>query len=343
MENQTTQSFYTNITQELNAPQQEAVLHTTGPLLVIAGAGSGKTRVITTRITHLMHEHSIPAYNIIALTFTNKAAQEMKSRIKQFLGESVPLPFVGTFHAYCLQILKQYRHLIETPFNSMLDADDQKKLIHDILKRNNLQKQFSGTTISYQISLLKNRHIDPQTIGQNITNPLIYEIYATYEKEKALSKCLDFDDLLLHTVYLFQKNESFRKEFQQRIRHILVDEYQDTNTVQHTLLKLMALDEKKLAVDSICAVGDEDQSIYSWRGAQVTNIHNFTKDFVGTKIIKIEQNYRSVEPILHVANTVISHNTQRIVKKLWSEKKLMIALNCSPVFLNIKKQKQLLN
>lgn len=307
--------------QELNKPQQDAVLHNAGPLLVIAGAGSGKTRVITTRIIHLLTHHSTPAYSLVALTFTNKAAQEMRSRIAHILGESIPLPFIGTFHAYCLQLIKKYRHLIETPFNSILDADDQKKLIQDILKKNNLHKQFSHTTIAYQISFIKNKYSQPQEIKKNISNPLIYEIYAAYETEKSLSKCFDFDDLLVHTVRLFEKNASFRAEFQQTVRHILVDEYQDTNGVQNMLLKLMSLDKQRLAIDSICAVGDEDQSIYSWRGADVTNIHNFTQDFADTTIIKIEQNYRSVEPILHVANAVINHNTKRIPKYLWSEKK----------------------
>lgn len=327
MNNSSLHSLY----QELNKPQHDAVMHTNGPLLVIAGAGSGKTRVITTRIVHLLVEHAMPAYSIIALTFTNKAAQEMRSRIAHTLGERISLPFIGTFHAYCLQLLKKYRHLIDIPFNSMLDADDQKKLIHDILKKNNLHKQFSGTTIAYQISLLKNKHFNAQEIEKNITNPIIYEIYAAYEAEKALSKCFDFDDLLVHTVRLFEKNESFRTEFQQTVRHILVDEYQDTNIIQNALLKLMALNNKNLGIDSLCAVGDEDQSIYSWRGAHVANIHNFSKEFPNTTIIKIEQNYRSVQPILDTANTIINNNNQRIPKQLWSERKAvnrLKALTC---------------
>ena len=305
----------------LNPAQKNAVTHTTGSLLVIAGAGSGKTRVITSRITHLLTELAVAPHAIIALTFTNKAASEMKERIAQFIGTDQELPFIGTFHSYCVRLLKQNSHLMETPFISIMDADDQKKLIHDILKRTNMHKQITARQASYHISQVKNKHIDfSKSVDQLFDNPLMPDIFHAYEKEKEASKCLDFDDLLLKTVELFKKNRSFKKEFQQDVRYLLVDEYQDTNIVQHELLKQLALSNKKLAIDSICAVGDEDQSIYSWRGANVTNILNFKKDFGKTKIIKIEQNYRSVQPILQVANHVITKNKHRSPKKLWSER-----------------------
>ena len=306
----------------LNAQQKEAVTHIQGSLLVIAGAGSGKTRVITTRITHLMLEHYIPAPAIVALTFTNKAANEMKERIAKFVGTDRNLPFVGTFHSYCLRLLKENAHLLDVPFLSILDGDDQKKMIHNILKRANLHKQIAARQAAYHISQVKNKNISLSKPSEQLfDNPLMPDIFEAYEKEKTASKCLDFDDLILKTVGLFKKNRVFKKEFQDTVSHLLVDEYQDTNVVQHELLKQMALRNKKLAVDSICAVGDEDQSIYSWRGAQVSNMLNFQKDFGKTTIIKIEQNYRSVQPILHVANHIIKKNKQRNPKKLWSERK----------------------
>ncbi|GMU19575.1 MAG: DNA helicase [Candidatus Babeliales bacterium] len=319
----------------LNPSQREAVTHKDGSLLIVAGAGSGKTRVITTRITHLIMNEQVLPSRIIALTFTNKAALEMKERIEKFLERKHELPFVGTFHSFCLRLLKQHGDLLESPFISILDEDDQHKILQNIINTAGLQKKITAKQLSYQISQLKNQSIDPSQHELLSLNPMVREAFAAYEKEKKVSRCLDFDDLLLEVVKLFRKNEHFKKDFQQRISHILVDEYQDTNIVQHELLKQMALAsinpngnkktsglvKNKLAIDSLCAVGDEDQSIYSWRGATVTNIMNFSRDFQGTKIIKIEQNYRSVQPILDLANHVIQHNTNRNPKNLWSEKK----------------------
>ncbi len=305
----------------LNEQQRKAVVHKKGPLLVIAGAGSGKTRVITARIAHLIIQNQVQPYAIIALTFTNKAANEMKERIATIIGKGVELPFVGTFHSYCVRLLKENAELVEAPFISILDEDDKKKLIGGILKRNNLHKQISARQASYRISQMKNKTIDITKPSHTLfDNPLMPDIFTAYEKEKEDSKCLDFDDLLLESVTLFKKNRSFKKQYQQKIKHILVDEYQDTNIVQHALLKQMSLSGKKSTLDSICAVGDEDQSIYSWRGATIKNILNFKKDFSGTKTIKIEQNYRSVQPILEVANKVIKHNKLRNHKNLWSDK-----------------------
>jgi DNA helicase-2/ATP-dependent DNA helicase PcrA len=312
-------SFELFLQSELNDVQQEAVLNDAGPLLVIAGAGSGKTRVITARITHLIKNRSVSPSAIVALTFTNKAAQEMKERVASFLERSTYLPFIGTFHSYCLQLLKRNKELLESPFSSILDTDDQKKLISDILKKNNLHKQFNAHGVLYAISQLKNQNSDLATARQ-MMHPLIYDVYIAYEKEKANSHCYDFDDLLINTVKLFAKHPEFKQQHHRTVRHLLVDEYQDTNVVQHELLKHMAKSGNATIVDSLCAVGDEDQSIYSWRGATIANMLNFKKDFPETTLIKIEQNYRSVQPILHVANEVIKNNTSRNPKKLWSER-----------------------
>lgn len=310
----------------LNDAQYEAVTHGNGSLLIVAGAGSGKTRVITARITHLMLNHNAFPSSIVALTFTNKAATEMKERIEGFLGRKQDLPFVGTFHSFCLRLLKQNSELLENPFFSILDEDDQHKIIQNIINRTGLNKKITAKQISYQISQIKNQTLTPEHHDVHSLNPLIRDVFVAYEKDKTASKCLDFDDLLLEAVKLFKKNPDFKKRFQETTRHILVDEYQDTNVVQHELLRQMALvDSTKknssLIIDSLCAVGDEDQSIYSWRGATVSNIMNFVHDFKGTELIKIEQNYRSVQSILDLANHVITHNSNRNPKNLWSEKK----------------------
>jgi DNA helicase-2/ATP-dependent DNA helicase PcrA len=300
---------------QLNPEQRKAVLHKSGPILVIAGAGSGKTRVITARIAHLLIHAQILPSAIVALTFTNKAAQEMKERIAHFVGTYSALPFIGTFHSYCLRLLKQNSPLLENPFFSILDEDDQHKLIHALLQRNNLHKQISARQAAYHISHTKNHLTNAK---ENLMHPLMQDIFRLYEEEKKASKCLDFDDLLLEVLTLFSKQRTFKKQFQEEVKHILVDEYQDTNVVQHELLKHMAKSNKEIVSESICAVGDEDQSIYSWRGATIANMLNFQKDFPNTTLIKVEQNYRSVQPILSAANHIIQHNRKRNPKNLWS-------------------------
>ncbi len=322
MQNPTPFCLDTFITTALNSPQQEAVTHDAGPILVIAGAGSGKTRVITTRITHLLLKKNVPAHALVALTFTNKAALEMKHRIQQFLPHTRELPFIGTFHSYCVRLLRLNNHRLDHPFLSILDEDDQQKLLAAIIQKHGLQKQFTAKQIGYQISHIKNHLANPAQLPHElINNALMYDLYKAYEQEKKINRCLDFDDLLLETLKLFKHNSDFKTDYQQTIKHILVDEYQDTNIVQHSLLKEMALNKTQLAIDSICAVGDEDQSIYSWRGATVANILNFKKDFANTTTVKIEQNYRSAQQILDAANTVINNNTNRNPKTLWSAKK----------------------
>ncbi len=313
--------FDTFIKEQLNPEQQKAVLHDQGPLMVIAGAGSGKTRVITSRIAHLMINKEVPAEAIVALTFTNKAAREMQERIRHFLPKGSSVPFVGTFHSYCLRLLKQHPHLTKLSTFSIIDADDQQKIIKGILQRNNIGSPTAVKSLLYQISALKNAHSNPQAADDwHMHDQQLQQVYQAYEREKLASKCLDFDDLLHYGLRLFSDN-GFKKQFQETVRHLLVDEYQDTNVIQHELLKAMALGQKRSCIlDSICAVGDEDQSIYSWRGATVANMQHFKKDFSNTTTIKIEQNYRSAQAILDVANSVIKHNKQRSPKKLWSEK-----------------------
>jgi DNA helicase-2/ATP-dependent DNA helicase PcrA len=314
-------AFNTFLQDNLNPSQHKAVHHETGSVLVVAGAGSGKTRVITARITHLILNKNVHPSSIIALTFTNKAALEMRERIASFLGNQTTLPFIGTFHSYCVQLLKKHHEHLPNEFFSILDSDDQQKMIQAILQRNGLQKQFTAKNVSYQISQMKNHTVDPaHPATEQLTHPMLTEIYNAYETEKRASKALDFDDLLLETLRLFKKNSVIKNKFQEKIRHILVDEYQDTNIVQHELLKAMALADNTIAIDSVCAVGDEDQSIYSWRGANASNMAHFKKVFPDTAVITIEQNYRSVQQILTIANHTIQNNSERTPKKLWSEK-----------------------
>ncbi|HLJ31434.1 MAG TPA: UvrD-helicase domain-containing protein [Candidatus Babeliales bacterium] len=315
-------TFNTFLQNNLNPSQQKAVYHEAGAVLVVAGAGSGKTRVITARITHLILNKNINPSAIVALTFTNKAAHEMKERIASFLGTQTNLPFIGTFHSYCVQLLKKYHEHLPNQFASILDSDDQQKMIQGILQRSGLHKQFTAKNVAYQISQMKNHTVDPAyPATDHLTHPMLTDIYNAYETEKKASKTLDFDDLLLETLRLFKKNSVIKSQFQNKIRHILVDEYQDTNVVQHELLKALALTDNNLAIDSVCAVGDEDQSIYSWRGANAANMAHFKKTFPHTVTITIEQNYRSVQQILTIANHTIQNNSSRTPKTLWSEKK----------------------
>lgn len=301
----------------LNESQHQAVIHQAGPLLIIAGAGSGKTRVITSRILFLLEALHINSHQIIALTFTNKAALEMKERVRnQYLEKN--LPFIGTFHSYCFLLLK--RKYYNQPF-SIMDSDDQEKLLKKISQKYALDKKFTVKQLMYSISQIKSQITDSsERASFFLKNPIIFDVYQEYEYEKSISYCFDFDDILVKTLELFNDQE-FKRKFQSTVRHILVDEYQDTNGVQHALLKAMSLANNHLTIDSICAVGDQDQSIYSWRGATPENMDRFTSDFQNTKIIKIQQNYRSIQPILDIANNLIENNTKRHPKKLWSEKK----------------------
>jgi DNA helicase-2/ATP-dependent DNA helicase PcrA len=320
--------------QSLNAPQREAVINTYGPLLVIAGAGSGKTKVIVSRIAHLCENY--PSESIVALTFTNKAAQEMRQRLKLY-GLLELQTFIGTFHGYSLFLLKQYGKIININEINLLDEDDQLSIVNNIIKSRDYSTKINAKNVLYQISQLKNELALGIPISQAIstnyqTDYNLENIYRAYEEQKSANKSLDFDDLIIMAVKLFNNTE-FRKFYQSKIKHILIDEYQDTNALQHKLVKLMTLadDTKNLAIDSVCAVGDDDQSIYSWRGATVSNMLDFGKDFNNTKLIRIEQNYRSTQQILTIANQLIKHNEYRNEKNLWSAKDAIlpvIKFNC---------------
>jgi len=314
-------NFNDVILNSLNDAQREAVNAAENAILVVAGAGSGKTRVITARIANLILNKEVHPTAIVALTFTNKAATEMKERIFSYLGPQQTMPFIGTFHSYCLRILKNNAKMLSKPFLSILDEDDQHKLLNTLIQKYALGKKISVRNISYAISLMKNQAMDTDKNEFSFVNQYFFkEIYAAYEREKTLSKALDFDDLLLETLNLFTTQPDFKTAFQQHVRHVLVDEYQDTNAIQHALLKQMTINTSGFAVDSVCVVGDEDQSIYSWRGATIANIMNFNTDFPDARLIKIEQNYRSAQQILTTANHVIKHNKQRNPKTLWSAK-----------------------
>jgi DNA helicase II / ATP-dependent DNA helicase PcrA len=315
-------SFNDFFNYSLNPEQQKVVAPKEGVLLVCAGAGSGKTRVITARMAHLILNHDVQPHEVLALTFTNKAAREMKERIQRFLGEDTRLPYVGTFHSFCLKLLKSNPHLLPIGIFSLLDESDQEKLIRTILNKHGFTKRIAPKQVISFISRVKNEAVTQAEREELYSyDRILKELYFAYEHHKTAAHCLDFDDLLTHTLQLFEKHPTFKAGFHHQIRHILVDEYQDTNKVQHALLKAMAQDsQENFVLDSLCVVGDEDQSIYSWRGATVSNIINFNKDFPATTSITIEQNYRSVQPILHTANEVIKNNAYRNPKKLWSDR-----------------------
>ena len=263
--------------------------------------------------------HHVHASEIIALTFTNKAAKEMKERIARFLSHDGPLPYVGTFHSYCLRVLKSNAHLLPFKNFSLMDDADQEKLARELITEKGLTKKLRPGQLTSYVSKLKNEATNDKERAELWGDDRIYrDLYFLYEERKTAAHCLDFDDLLLHTLDLFRKNEIFKKVFQEHVKHVLVDEYQDTNKVQHALLKEMTKDADGFALDSLCVVGDEDQSIYSWRGATVSNIINFSKDYPAAQSVTIERNYRSVQPILHIANEVIKNNTFRNPKRLFS-------------------------
>lgn len=304
----------------LNSMQKEAVLHTEGPLLILAGAGSGKTRVLTHRIAYLIEEKKVPPYNIMAITFTNKAAKEMRERVDKLIGSNAQDVWVSTFHSSCVRILR--RHIDKIGYDryfTIYDSDDQKKLIRDSMKQLNIDpKYFKESAVLSEISGAKNQLISPEqykneTYG-DLRKETIAKVYIKYQESLKKNNALDFDDLLVKTVELFIGVQSVLEEYQNKFKYIMVDEYQDTNGVQFKLVSLLAGKYKNL-----CVVGDDDQSIYKFRGADITNILDFEKVFPSTKVIRLEQNYRSTKSILDVANEVIRNNYKRKVKKLWTD------------------------
>ena len=304
----------------LNDRQKEAVLHGEGPLLILAGAGSGKTRVLTHRIAYLIEERGIFPGNILAITFTNKAANEMKERVAHLLDDNVEDIWMGTFHSVCVRILRRDIDKIgyERSF-SIYDRDDQITLMKECIKELNLNKDmFNERSLLNVISSLKDKMTPPDSyINQNYGDYYyrnVGELYALYEKKLKQNNALDFDDLIIKTIELFNKSPQVLDYYQKKFKYIFVDEFQDTNKSQYELVRLLSQWYKNL-----CVVGDDDQSIYGWRGADITNILNLEKDFPNTKIIKLEQNYRSTKNILEVANHVIKNNYDRKDKRLWTE------------------------
>lgn len=310
-----------SVTTGLNLMQREAVLHTEGPLLILAGAGSGKTRVLTHRIAHLVKDKNIAPWNILAITFTNKAAKEMKERIENLVGaQDSQNMWISTFHSMCVRILRKDIHLLGYDrWFTIYDSSDQKTLIKQIIKNLDYnEKNFPVGTVLGEISGQKNEAITPEEYtkiaGDDFRLSKIAKIYTMYQKQLKENNALDFDDLLMKTYELFKTYPEVLEFYQDKFKYIHVDEYQDTNTVQYQLVKLLAGD-----IQNLCVVGDDDQSIYGWRGANIRNILDFERDFSGSRAIKLEQNYRSTQNILDAANAVVSNNYGRKSKKLWTE------------------------
>ena len=308
-----------SIYEKLNPMQQEAVYHTQGPLLILAGAGSGKTRVLTHRIAYLIDEYDVNPWNILAITFTNKAAGEMRERVNKIVGFGAEQIWVSTFHSMCVRILRRFADHLGYDRNFVIyDTDDQKHVIKEICKRLNVDtKIHKERTILSAISSAKNEMIDANTYALNsagdFSKKKIAEAYAEYEKILYKNNAMDFDDLLVKTVEVLRNNEDVLNYYQERFKYIMVDEYQDTNTVQFRLVSLLAGKYRNL-----CVVGDDDQSIYKFRGANIYNILNFEKEYPDAKVIKLEQNYRSTQNILDAANSVIRNNKGRKEKRLWT-------------------------
>ncbi len=301
----------------LNPQQSRAVTTLDGPLLVLAGAGTGKTRVLTTRLGYILQQAKAFPQQILAVTFTNKASQEMRERVSTLLGQPVDQMWLGTFHALGLRILRRHFELVGLRSNfTILDTDDQLRLIKQILKARNIdEKQTPAKSFLSTISRWKDRALSPDRIPSAESTPLVSEVYQAYQTRLIELNAVDFGDLLFHVITIFQKNPTILHQYQQQFHYILVDEYQDTNIAQYLWLRLLAQGHNNL-----CCVGDDDQSIYGWRGAEVGNILRFEKDFPGADIIKLEQNYRSTTHILGAASGLISHNRSRHGKTLWTEK-----------------------
>ncbi|MBR5057609.1 MAG: UvrD-helicase domain-containing protein, partial [Clostridiales bacterium] len=306
-----------DLLEKLNDEQREAVLHDEGPLLILAGAGSGKTRVITYRIAYLIRVRGIWPSNILAITFTNKAANEMRERINTLIGDTSRNMWVGTFHSMFARILRRHAELLDyTPTYSILDSDDQGKVIKEVVKEMELNdKLFAPRLVQTIISKAKNDMQSPEEFsalaGGDMRLSTIARIYRRYNDRLLANNAMDFDDILFNTVRLFKENPDVLTMYQEKFRYILVDEYQDTNHCQYVLIQLLAKRYRNL-----CVVGDDDQSIYSFRGADLRNILDFEKDFKDAKVIKLEENYRSTATILNAANGVIAHNKKRKMKVL---------------------------
>jgi DNA helicase-2/ATP-dependent DNA helicase PcrA len=304
---------------ELNPVQQKAVLETEGPLLVFAGAGSGKTRVLTYRIAYLIQEKGVPPWNIFAVTFTNKAADEMRERVERLLGRSAKGTWISTFHSACARILRQHIEPLGFQRNFVIyDDQDQERHLKAVMKELNLDfKMFSPRAIQSGIEQLKNEGITPDQYSPNSYNIFqkrLAVVYQRYQEDLQRNNALDFGDLLTFVTILFRRFPEVLRSYQELCHYVMVDEFQDTNLIQYQLIKQLGEAHR-----NICVVGDDDQSIYRWRGAEVGNILNFEMDFPETKVITLEQNYRSTQNILQAANHVVRKNRYRKEKKLWTE------------------------
>ena len=301
-----------DILQTLNPAQQEAVLATEGPVLILAGAGSGKTRALTARIAYLISEKHVAPWNILAITFTNKAAAEMRERVNALAAEDAAAVWVGTFHATCVRILRRHAEgLGYTNRFTIYDTDDQKTLMKRVMKALDMDsRMYPERMLISRISAAKNRMQTPDEMakeaGSNYREMRVADAYVEYQNQLKSNDAMDFDDLLVKTVELFTRFPEVLAEYQNRWKYLMVDEYQDTNHVQFELIRLLAGKRGNL-----CVVGDDDQSIYKFRGADISNILDFEKTFPNTKVVKLEQNYRSTKNILNVANEIIKNNHGR--------------------------------
>ncbi len=317
--------------ENLNKEQKEAVLSTEGPNLIVAGAGSGKTRVLTTRLIHIINQKKAFPNQILCVTFTNKAAKEMQNRvIKHIKGSSSAVPWLGTFHSISVKFLRRHAEALGYKSNfTILDTDDQKKLIRNIVKAEDLDaKKFSPQLIMYHIDQWKNKGFLPNDVKlekSNSTFKSILKVYQIYQNKTKDLNAFDFGDLILFCVKLFEEHGDIKKIYNNNFKYILVDEFQDTNFIQNKWLNLLVNNNQ-----NICCVGDDDQSIYSWRGAEIKNFLTFDKIYENCKVFKLEQNYRSTKNILETASNLISNNSNRVGKKLWSSANEgeLVKLNC---------------
>src|SRR5882762_2380518 len=310
---------------DLNERQREAVLHINGPLMIVAGAGSGKTKVLTTRIAHLM-ANGVDSFHILALTFTNKAAREMKERVEKILGNNEARNlYIGTFHSVFARILRVEADKLGYPNNfTIYDTDDAKAVVKTVIHELNLDdKHYKPSTVYNRISSAKNALVGPEEYARDYyiqqedmraNRPAIGQIYDAYVKRCFKNGAMDFDDLLFKMYILLKNHPDSLSKYQRKFKYIMIDEYQDTNTAQYEIIKLLGAMH-----ESVCVVGDDAQSIYSFRGATIQNILQFQKDYDNVKVIKLEQNYRSTKSILKVANDVIANNKGQIEKKLFTD------------------------
>ncbi|MGE3691641.1 MAG: ATP-dependent helicase, partial [Novosphingobium sp.] len=306
----------------LNEPQREAVLTTEGPVLMLAGAGTGKTAALTARLAHIVRSRLAWPSEILCVTFTNKAAREMKERVGQMIGGAVEgMPWLGTFHSVAAKMLRRHAELVGLQSNyTIIDTDDQLRLLKQLIQAQDLdEKRWPARQLAGLIDRWKNKGLSPADLdaaeNEAYANGRGQQFYTLYQDRlKALNAC-DFGDLLLHMLNILRGNREVLEHYQRRFKYILVDEYQDTNQVQYLWLRLLAQESR-----NICVVGDDDQSIYSWRGAEVANILRFEKDFPGAKVIRLEQNYRSTPDILAAASQLIDANSERLGKTLWTER-----------------------